>query len=205
MSAPHRLSGEDLASFTSRLSGSVPLYAALIAESPVEVVEIAVPSVLAETRAFHVVIGARRRPVELFVAQVGEEQFLLGDSDQLDALCAHIGLQLEAPEQVGDFLRLWSRVAVHHTRRLVETAADFQWIPGVTTDPDLRARADRAAHLARRIAVGHPASGAFPAEVTMLDQRTLELRHLRVTSGGHVDEVGHVVLMHDVPVPYTMP
>jgi hypothetical protein len=153
-------------------------------------------------------VHARRRPVELTVADLRDgsgDVIVLGDSERVDALARRAGVQLEGQAEVADYVRFWCRAALRRTEQLVETSADFQWIPGVTTDSELRAHADRAARLARRVVVGHPAAGAFPVEVTVLDQRTLHLRRLRVTSIGHVDEVDRVELTGDVPVPYTMP
>jgi hypothetical protein len=141
----------------------------------------------------------------MLVADVGDELIVLGDPTRVDRLARHVRLHLDTRDEVVDYVRFWCRAATRHTETLVESAAAFQWIPGVTTDPDLRAHADRAAHLARRIAVGHPAAGAFPAEVTMLDQRTLHLRQLHVGFDGHVEEISRQVLTDDVPVPYVVP
>jgi len=203
-----RLTGEGLASLVARTAQASPLHAQLLATEPAEAISIEVPAQFGSVQVFDLTVHTRRRPIELRVADLGApsgEVMLLGDGATVDALARRIGLRLETPEQATEYVRFWCRTATRHTEQLVETAADFQWIPGVTTDPDLRGHADRAAHLARKIAVGHPAAGAFPAEVTMLEQRTLHLRQLRVGVDGHVDEVSRVELERDVPVPYTLP
>jgi hypothetical protein len=86
----------------------------------------------------------------------------------------------------------------------VETEADPNWLEATETDAEMGALRDRAAHLVRPVMVGHPAHDAYPAEATVLDQRTLELRHLRVHVDGHVDETIREPLMDNVPVPYVM-
>ena len=205
MKAPEQLKGEALVAFSTRLASASPLHAGLLADSPTEARTVEAPSAFGSTVVYDVMIHARQRPVEMLVADAGGELIVLGDPTRVDALAHRVGLQLRTRDEVADFLRFWCRAATRHTERLVESAADFQWIPGVTTDPDLRAQADRAAHLARRIAVGHPAAGAFPAEVTMLEQRTLHLRRLRVTTDGHVAEIDRQALTDGVPVPYVIP
>jgi hypothetical protein len=205
MSAPVRLSGAALAAFSTRLAAASALHADLLADSPLEARTLETPTSLGDVTLYDVAIHARQRPIEMLVADVGDELIVLGDQTRVDHLARRVGLHLDTREEVVDYLRFWCRAARRHTETLVESAADFQWIPGVTTDPDLRAHADRAARLARHIAVGHPAAGAFPAEVTMLDQRTLHLRHLRVGFDGHVDEISRQMLTDEVPVPYVIP
>ena len=181
------------------------LHAGILGASTIEARTLESPTSLGDVTLYEVVIHARQRPIEMLVADVDDELIVLGDPTRVDHLAHRVELRLDTREEVVDYLRFWCRAACRHTETLVESAADFQWIPGVTTDPDLRAHADRAAHLARHIAVGHPAAGAFPAEVTMLDQRTLHLRQLRVGLDGHVDEIGRHVLTDEVPVQYVIP
>lgn len=200
-----RLTGEALADFVERLSAASPLHAPLLAEYAFTVDPIEVPAVLGDVTAQQVTIELRHRPVELRVVDVDGELVLVGSPDAANTLSRRLELHLAEPDDAADYLRFWCRVALRRAEHLVESRGDFRWIPGVTSDPDLRARADRAAHLARRVAVGHPAGGAFPAEITALDDRTLELRRLRVGGDGHVDEIDRLVLMTDVPVPYTVP
>jgi len=204
MSAPIRLTGDELDRFAERVALAEPLLATAIAEGPVDAASVPVPAVLGDLVVYRVTVAARRRPIELLVADVGDELVPLGDVSSVDLLASRLGLRLETQADVTEFLRFWCRATGRPGDHLVESAADFRWIPGVTTDPELRTHADRAAHLARRITVGHAAGGAFPAEITMLHQRTLVLRQLRVAHDGHVDEFSRVVLIDDVPVPYTM-
>ena len=205
MSAPMRLSGDALADFSKRLAVAAPMHAGILADSPVDVRPVHSPASLGTIALYEVVVHARQRPIEMLVADVGDDLIVLGDPTRVDQLARRVGLHLETRDEVADYLRFWCRAASRHTEALVESPADFQWIPGVTTDPDLRAHADRAARLARHITVGHPAAGAFPAEVTMLDQRTLHLRQLHVGADGHVEEIGRQVLTDDAPVPYVIP
>ncbi|HEY7626504.1 MAG TPA: hypothetical protein VH761_05530 [Ilumatobacteraceae bacterium] len=205
---PARLTADELGDLVERLTRSSPLHADMLVADPVDAEPLPTPDVLGDVAAYRVTVHARRRPVELIVADIGDgsgDVMVLGDGARVDALAQRIGLRLQEQTDVAEFVRFWCRAAVRRMEQLVETPADFQWIPGVTTDPDLRAHAERAARLARRVVVGHPAAGAFPVEVTMLDQRTLHLRHLRVTNAGHVDEIDRVELTRDVPVPYSIP
>lgn len=205
MSAHTKLDGDDLARFSERLAEASKLHAGILAVSSIEARSLESPVSFGDVTMYEVVIHARQRPIEMLVADVGNELIVLGDPTRVDHLARRVGLRLDTREEVADYLRFWCRAACRHTETLVESAADFQWVPGVTTDPDMRDRADRAAHLARHIAIGHPAGGAYPAEVTMLDQRTLHLRQLRVGFEGHVDEIGRHVLTDDVPVQYVIP
>lgn len=205
MKAPERLTGDTLTAFCKRLATSSPLHAGLLDDTSAEVRTLEAPTSLGAATLYEVILHARQRPIEMIVADVGDELVILGDPARVDHLAQHVGLHLDTRDDVVAYLRFWCRAATRHTDTLVESAADFQWIPGVTTDPDLRAHADRAARLARRVAVGHPAAGAFPAEVTMLEQRTLHLRQLHVGFDGHVDEISRQVLTEDVPVPYVIP
>lgn len=205
MSAPMKLDGDDLAAFSERLAEASKLHAGILGASTIEARTLESPTSLGGVTVYEVLIHARQRPIEMLVADVGDELIVLGDPTRVDHLSRRMGLRLDTREEVVDYLRFWCRAACRHTETLVQSAADFQWIPGVTTDRELRARADHATHLARQIAVGHPAAGAFPAEVTMLDQRTLHVRQLRVGVDGHVDETGRQVLTDDVPVQYVIP
>ena len=180
MSAPLQLVGEQLRRFADRLAAAQPLLASVIAEGSVSAVAVPVPAVLSGAVVYRVMIDTRRRPLELLVAEIGDELLPLGDVASVDAVAGRLGLQLDTQAEVADYLRFWCAATGRSGDRLVESAADFHWTPGVTTDADMRAHADSAVHLARRVAVGHAAAGAFPAEVTMLHQRTLVLHHLRV-------------------------
>jgi hypothetical protein len=205
MKLPQRLDEARLRSLVDRVAVAAPLFADALRRWPVDAEPIAVPDVM-PVDTYRLVVHAPQRPVELSVAMLPSGDVLvLGNSAAVDELALRVGLRLTSREEVADYIRFWCHVALRRTERLVEGPADFRWIPGVTIDAELRARADRAAHLARRVVVGHPAGNAYPAEVTVLDQRTLELRRLRVEATGHVDIVERVVLEQDVPVPYTIP
>lgn len=208
MSAPVRLTDDELRALTDRVARASELHADLLASERVTADPMPVPDVLGSVAVFRVTVHSRRRPIELVVADLRDgsgDVIVLGDGERVDQLARRVGLRLETQAEVAEYVRFWCRAATRHTEQLVESSADFQWIPGVTTDPDLRAMADRAARLARRVAVGHPAAGAFPVEVTVLEQRTLHLRRLRVGADGHVEEINRVELTRDVPVPYAMP
>lgn len=205
MSAPRQLSGADLDRFAERLAAAQPLLASMIAEGTVDATAVPTPPVLGDVVVYRVLVNTRRRPLELLVAELDDELMPLGDVAGVDALAARLGLRLETQADVADYLRFWCSATGRPGDRLVESSADFHWVSGVTTDADLRAHADRAVHLARRVAVGHAGAGAFPAEVTMLHQRALVLHHLRVADDGHVAETSRIELMDEVPVPYTMP
>jgi hypothetical protein len=198
------LHDDERSGFLQRLAAASPLYETALQDTD-QVVEVPVPTALRGVRAFHVVAGMLHRPVELRVAEVGPQVILLGSPESLDELARAAALHLGEPAEAAEYLRFWCRMALRRQEQLVESAADFQWVPGAATDPELRARGDRAAHLARHVAVGHGAGGAFPGEATVLDQRTLALRQYRLREDGHVEEVSRVTLEAHVPVPYTMP
>jgi hypothetical protein len=204
MTAPNNLTGAELERFAERLAGIAQVYTDAQTDGSLQVMELPVPSLFQDVLAYHVRIDARRKPIELTVADVRGQLVLLGSVDGVDELARRAELRLTEPADAAEFLRFWCRVALRHTDQLVESPADFRWIPGVSSDGAKQALADRAAHLARRLVVGHPARGVFAAEGTVLEQRTLQLRRWRVTDSGHVDEVERVELMRQVPVPYTM-
>jgi hypothetical protein len=198
------LHGEELRSLVERARVAVPLHADALDEMTTAD-EVAVPECLGSVRAFRVLAQTRQRPVELRLAEVGDEIVALGSPERLDDLAERLGLHLAEPAEVADYLRFWCATALHLVDQLVESRADFDWVPGATSDPETHARCDRAAHLARPIVAGHPAQGVFLAEGTVLEQRTLHLRRWRVTKAGRVTEVERVLLMEHVPVPYLLP
>ncbi len=139
------------------------------------------------------------------MADLGDEVLVLGSPDRVDQLASKLGLQLTSTDDVVEYLRFWCRTALRRSEQLVEEPADFHWIRSVETDAEIRSNADRAAQLARWIAVRPASTGGYQAEVTVLDQRTLSLREMLVGTDGHVEELSRVDLSTDVPVPYTMP
>jgi len=202
-SAP--LTGDTLDVFSRRLAAASPLHARPITEHGVEASPLPTPDFFDRVAVFHVLIPIRRRPIEMSVADVGDEVVVLGSPDRVDELARTIGLHLESTDDVVEYLRFWCRTALGRSEQLVEGPVDFHWISGVETDAGLRANADRAARLARWVAVRGAVADVYPAAVTVLDQRTLQLRELSVRADGHVEELSRVDLATDVPVPYTMP
>lgn len=199
------LAADESDAFVLRCKEVAGVHGPTLASNSAEVSSLSASPVYPDVKLFEVDVQLRQRPLVLLVAEVAGELVLLGSSEGVETLNRRVGLELTSADEVAHYIRFWFWATSRGGESLVETSADLNWLPEVQTDPEMSSRSDRAAHLVRRVTVGHPAHGAYPAEVTALDQRTLELRHLRVLADGHVEETIREPLMEQVPVPYVMP
>jgi hypothetical protein len=204
MTDEQALSADERDDFVTRLAAVVGLHSPALSDNPVYVFPLIGRPTYPGAALFDVEVHLRQRPLTFRVADCAGELIVLGSVEGVEELNRRVGLRLQSADEVVEYVRFWFWAAQRGGQLLVETEADPNWLEATETDAEMGALRDRAAHLVRPVMVGHPAHDAYPAEATVLDQRTLELRHLRVHVDGHVDETIREPLMDNVPVPYVM-
>lgn len=148
------------------------------------------------------------RPVEFRyvyhrgAASAGGQLHPLGTAERVAAANAAEGLRLTADVAVA-YLRFYLGSAGNSDwagRRLVTDAADVPWLPGTTTDPQLRAARERVSAKIHPARVEGAVDGGVRVTATTVRGRTLEAVTWHVTPDGRVTQERASTLVTDAPV-----
>lgn len=204
MTGSRTLTADETAALVQQVIELAPNLTSVLTDYPVQAERLAdLPSYPeVEFSRIHVVL---QHPGPTFVcAHTPTGPMLVDEASSIAELNRRVGLQLDDPDSVGDYLRDWFALQIHLRSWLAESPDQLEFSPSVIRLPGRQLVAEQAETLVHPMRVTGSAADGFRVVATVMDQQTLQSQVIGITSTGMVESISTTDLLTDVPVPYVL-